>query len=230
MPGHFGGSHSHGDKKSNNRTSSNNNRGTSLHGGPKYKAPTPVYSKAKLNPNDDTAAKVSLFKEAGATKIQNTYMGAASITKPIFKAGSRKTRTYFLDEVLTSKKAKKNIGYTQDEFKKLSTTKQEEVYKGYLDKRMSGQTDAFGNVNPNYGKDDGGSKQPAQPPEPILVTKNVGGTEVQTTEAKLAEEKAEAEEYDARKTKRRGRRRTILTSQTGAGGNLVLGKPSLLGA
>ena len=26
MPGHFGGSHSHGDKKSNNRTSSNNNR------------------------------------------------------------------------------------------------------------------------------------------------------------------------------------------------------------
>ena len=230
MPGHWGGSHSHGDKKSNNRTSSNNNRGTSLHGGPKYKAPTPVYSKAKLNPNDDTAAKTSLFKEAGATKIQNTYMGAASITKPIFQAGSRKTRTYFLDEVLTSKKAKKNIGYTQDEFKKLSTTKQEEVYKGYLDKRMSGQTDAFGNVNPNYGKDDGGSKQPAQPPEPILVTKNVGGTEVQTTEAKLAEEKAEAEEYDARKTKKRGRRRTILTSQTGASGNLVLGKPSLLGA
>jgi len=230
MPGHFGGSHSHGDKKSNNRTSSNNNRGTSLHGGSTYKAPTPVYSKAKLNPNDDTAAKVSLFKEAGATKIQNTYMGAASVTKPFFKAGSRKTRTYFLDEVLTSKKAKKNIGYTQDEFKKLSTTKQEEVYKGYLDKRMSGQTDAFGNVNPNYGKDDGGSKQSAQPPEPILVTKNVGGTEIQTTEAKLAEEKSEAEEYDARKTKKRGRRRTILTSQTGASGNLVLGKPTLLGA
>ena len=231
MPGHWGGSHSHGDKKSNNRTSSNNNRGTSLHGGPKYKAPTPVYSKAKLNPNDDTAAKVSLFKEAGATKIQNTPMiGAGAVLKPVFKAGSRKTRTYFLDEVLTSTKAKKNIGYTQDEFKKLSTTKQEEVYKGYLDKRMSGQTDAFGNVNPNYGKDDGGSKQPAQPPEQILVTKNVGGTEVQTTEAKLTEEKAEAEEYDARKTKKRGRRRTILTSQTGATGNLVLGKPSLLGA
>ena len=226
MPGHFGKSHSHGDKKSNNRTSSNNNRGTSLHGGPKYKAPTPVYSKAKLNPNDDTAAKVSLFKEAGATKIQNMKMGAASIAKPFFQAGSRKTRTYFLDEVLTSKKAKKNIGYTQEEFKNLSSTKQEEVYKGYLDKRMSGQTDAFGNVNPNYGKDDGGSK----PPEPILVTKNVGGTEVQTTEAKLAEEKAESEEYDERKTKRRGRRRTILTSQTGASGNLVLGKPSLLGA
>ncbi len=234
MPGHFGGSHSHGDKKSNNRTSSNNNRGTSLHGGSTYKAPPSQkftsYTKQNLNPNDDTAAKVSLFKQRGATKIQNMYMGAASITKPIFKAGSVKTRTYFVDDVLTSKKAKKNIGYTQEEFKNLSTTKQEEVYKGYLDKRMSGQTDAFGNVNPNYGKDDGGSKQPVQPPEPILVTKNVGGTEVQTTEAKLAEEKAEAEEYDARKTKKKGRRRTILTSQTGASENFVLGKPILLGA
>ena len=231
MPGHFGGSHSHGDKKSNNRTSSNNNnRGTSLHGGPKYKAPTPVYSKAKLNPNDDTAAKTNLFINQGATNIKNTLKGPVlSIASPFFEKGSIKTRTYFLEDVLTSKKAKKNIGYTQDEFKKLSTTKQEEVYKGYLDKRMSGQTDAFGNVNPNYGKDDGGSKQPAQPPEPILVTKNVGGTEVQTTEAKLAEEKSESKEYDARKTKKRGRRRTILTSQTGATGNLQLSKPILLG-
>ena len=234
MPGHFGGSHSHGDKKSNNKTSSNNNIGTSLHGGSTYKAPPSKkftsYTKENLNPNNDTAAKTSLFKQRGATKIQNMYMGAASITKPFFKAGSVKTRTYFLDDVLTSKKAKKNIGYTQDEFKKLSTNKQEEVYKGYLDKRMSGQTDAFGNVNPNYGKDDGGSKQSAQPPEPILVTKNVGGTEIQTTEAKLAENQTESEEYDARKAKRRGRRKTILTSQSGASGNLVLGKPTLLGA
>ena len=249
MPGHFGGSHSHGDKKSNNRTSSNNNRGTSLHGGPKYKAPTPTYSKSTLNPNDDTAAKVSLFKEAGATKIQNTKMGAASITKPIFKAGSRKTRTYFLDDVLTSKKAKKNIGYTQDEFKKLSSTKQEEVYKSYLDNRMSGATDAFGNVSAGYSKEkvvhtnkdgtkvfkdvimksgNGGGDNQAR--ANVVTEKNVGGTTILTTEGKVAEEKAEAEEYDARKTKKKGRRRTILTSQTGASGNLVLGKPSLLGA
>ena len=252
MPGHFGGSHSHGDKKSNNRTSSNNNRGTSLHGGPKYKAPPSQkftsYTKQNLNPNDDTSAKVSLFKEAGATKIQNTYMGAASVTKPFFKAGSRKTRTYFLDDVLTSKKAKKNIGYTQDEFKKLSSTKQEEVYKSYLDNRMSGATDAFGNVSAGYSKEkvvhtnkdgtkvfkdvimktDGGGDN--QTRANVVTKKNVGGTTILTTEGKVAEEKSEAEEYDARKTKRRGRRRTILTSQTGASGNLVLGKPTLLGA
>ena len=66
--------------------------------------------------------------------------------------------------------------------------------------------------------------------KPIIVKKNIGGTEVQTTEAKLAEEKAADDEYEMRKTKRRGRRQTILTSQRGASGNLILGKPSLLGA
>ena len=76
--------------------------------------------------------------------------------------------------------------------------------------------------------------QPAKiEPEPIIVKKNIGGTEVQTTDVKLAEEKKKKEEaedeYDVRRTKRRGRRMTILTSQTGAGGNLVLGKPTLLG-
>jgi hypothetical protein len=235
MPGHFGGSHSHGDKKSNNRTSPSVNRGTSLHGGPKYKAPTPVYSKAKLNPSDDTAAKKNVFISKGASNIDKTFKtpAVAFLSGPL-KAGSKKTRGFFYDDVLSSKKAKKNIGYTQDEFEKLSSTKQEEVFKSYMDKRTSGATDAFGNVNPNYGKDDGGSKQPAQPPEPIIVKKNIGGTEVQTTDVKLAEEKKKKEEaedeYDARRTKRRGRRMTILTSPTGTGGGLVLGKPTLLGA
>ena len=189
------------------------------------------YTKQNLNPSDDTAAKKNVFISKGASNIDKTFKtpAVAFLSGPL-KAGSKKTRGFFYDDVLSSKRAKQNIGYTQKEFEKLSSTKQEEVFKSYMDKRTSGATDAFGNVNPNYGKDDGGSKQPAQPPEPILVTKNVGGTEVQTTEAKLAEEKAEAEEYDARKTKKKGRRRTILTSQTGASGNLVLGKPSLLGA
>jgi hypothetical protein len=40
----------------------------------------------------------------------------------------------------------------------------------------------------------------------------------------------EEEEYDARRTKRRGRRMTIFTPTGGVGGNLVLGKPTLLGS
>ena len=78
----------------------------------------------------------------------------------------------------------------------------------------------------NVGRDNDNN----QSAQPVIVKKNIGGTEVQTTETKLAENETESEEYDARKTKRRGRRRTILTSQRGASGNLVLGKPTLLGA
>ena len=207
------------------------------------------YTKQNLNPSDDTAAKTNLFINQGAINTKNTLKGPVlSVASPFFEKGSIKTRTYFLDDVLTSKKAKKNIGYTQDEFKKLSSTKQEEVYKSYLDNRMSGATDAFGNVSAGYSREkvvhtnkDGtkefkevilksGNGSNTQERANVVTEKNVGGTTILTTEGKVAEEKAEAEEYDARKTKKRGRRRTILTSQTGAGGNLVLGKPSLLGA
>ena len=91
--------------------------------------------------------------------------------------------------------------------------------------RSAGKIAAAGNINTNFGRDNGGN----QSTQPIIVERNIGGSTVQTTEAKLAEEKAQSEEYDARKTKRRGRRRTILTSQTGDRGNLQLGKRSLLG-
>ena len=97
--------------------------------------------------------------------------------------------------------------------------------EGLAELRKQGYTTASDTMNTGGGNDN--NNQPAQP---IIVKKNIGGTEVQTTEAKLAEEKEEAEEYDTRKTKKKGRRQTILTSQTGASGNLVLGKPSLLGA
>jgi len=103
-------------------------------------------------------------------------------------------------------------------------------YETYMKDRLAGKTDAYGNPTPNQGGDNDNNNQPAQPPKPLIVKKNIGGTEVQTTAKKLAEEKAETEKYDARKTKRRGRRMTILTSQTGATGNLILGKPSLLGS
>ena len=84
-----------------------------------------------------------------------------------------------------------------------------------------------------YELDDGGNKQGAimETKNQLLVEKNVGGTEVQTTEAKLAEEKAEAkEEYDARKTKREVEEEQYLLHKVVLGGNFVLGKPSLLGA
>ena len=99
-----------------------------------------------------------------------------------------------------------------------------EDYDSYMKGRGSGELDAMGRTI-NRSDNDGGGR--------VVIEKNVGGSTILTETKTEAEKTAEAkqdEEYDARKTKRRGRRRTILTSQTGAGGNLVLGKPSLLGA
>ena len=72
-------------------------------------------------------------------------------------------------------------------------------------------------------------------PRPTILKKTAGGQTVQTTaptEAELSQSAAaDAEAYDLRKTKKRGRSMTTLTSSKGVTDNkLTLGKPSLLGA
>ena len=67
---------------------------------------------------------------------------------------------------------------------------------------------------------------------PRVEVKNIGGRDVQVeapTEAEVSQSSSTDTTYDARKTKRKGRRMTILTSQSGASGNFVLGKRTLLG-
>jgi hypothetical protein len=97
--------------------------------------------------------------------------------------------------------------------------------EGLKELKAQGYTTASDNVNTGGGNDNNN-----QSVEPVIVKKNIGGTEVQTTEAKLTEEKSVDDKYDMRKTKKKGRGETILTSSKGAIGNLVLGKPTLLGA
>ena len=98
-----------------------------------------------------------------------------------------------------------------------------EDYDSYMKGRTGGNLDAMGRTI-NRGDNDGGGR--------VVIKKNVGGstilTETKTEAEKTADAKEDAE-YDARKTKKRGRRMTILTSQSGASGNFVLGKRTLLG-
>jgi hypothetical protein len=92
------------------------------------------------------------FVKSGADKIDKTTGGPPTlqvIKKPL-QVGSIKTRTFFDEKVLASSKAKKNIGYTQAEFRKLSLTEQNKVYDNYMKGRMSGQTDAYGNLQQGY--------------------------------------------------------------------------------
>tara|TARA_R100001530_G_scaffold83782_1_gene58417 strand:- start:1449 stop:2123 length:675 start_codon:yes stop_codon:yes gene_type:complete len=98
--------------------------------------------------------KEQKFIESGAKKIDKTKLiGSLGIFKEPFKKGSISTRTYFSEKVLSSSKAKKNIGYTKSEFRNLSLAEQNRVYAGYLEGRMSGGTDAYGNVKTGWSKD-----------------------------------------------------------------------------
>jgi len=211
-----------------------------------------------VGPKRTTASKYTAPKAIGVDKFGNTIMSSGSVSQinesgkktydfgnfqnkkykekqggpivlrpfePFFDAGSKKTRTFFTDKVLASDKAKKNIGYTKDEFSKLSEKKQEQVYKGYIDNRSSNKTDAYGNTL-SGGNDNSNNNQP------VIVQKNVGGQTVQTTEAKVEEDKKEATQYDERVTKKKGRSRNILTSKQGVmktSADYSLGKKSLLG-
>ncbi len=157
----------------------------------------------------------------------------------------------FYDDVLTSKRAKTNIGLTQVEFRNVSSTKQEEVYKRYLDNRMAGATDAYGNVSAGYSREkvvhtnkdgtkvfknvilksgDGGGDNQAR--ANVVTGKKVGGQTILTTEGKLDEEKTKDDEYDVRKVKKKGRKEYTLTSSKGVtqvSDDYSLGKKSLLG-
>ena len=154
----------------------------------------------------------------------------------VLKKGSVKTRKFFADpentnllgtnkkiSVLDAGKFKyKGKVLTRSEFESMSAAQQEATYKTYLSERQSGMIDAYGNPGSatRGGRDDA---------PPILQKKVVGGQTLITeapTATEIAEEK-ESEKYDARKTKKRGRRRTIF--QQGTSKDFTLSKPILLG-
>ena len=122
-----------------------------------------TYSSKKINTKkkpvdynpekDDTKAKLDLFINDPYTRDQGGPIPLRPL-EPFFDKSAKATREFFTNKVLESKRAKSNIGYTKDEFSKLSRTKQEEVYKGYMSKRMDNKTDAYGNTLSNLGQDD----------------------------------------------------------------------------
>ena len=168
------------------------------------------------------------FRNTGAEKIKKTVSKFPTPTmliasKPL-QAGSKVTRDFFTDKVLGSKNYK---GTTKEKFSSMSRSAQESMYQSYIGGRTSGSTDAYGNTISQGG----GNNTPV----PTILKKTAGGQTVQTTaptEAELSQSAAaDAEAYDLRKTKKKGRSMTTLTSSKGVTDDkLTLGKPSLLGA
>ena len=103
-----------------------------------------------------------------------------------------------------------------------------------LSKDFKSQLDAKGYTR-EPGNVGGGGNDNNNQPAPTIIKKTAGGQTIQTTaptEAELSQSAAaDAEEYDLRKTKKRGRSMMTLTSSQGVKDNkLTLGKPSLLGS
>ena len=106
-----------------------------------------------------TAAKdESDFHTAGQTDSINTPITAVNIVGNAFlgwtNAGSKKTREFFTDKVLTSKGiTHKGVHYGKESFNQLSASQKEEIYGSYMDDRMSGKTDAYGNPTGGWRKE-----------------------------------------------------------------------------
>jgi hypothetical protein len=122
----------------------------------------------------------------------NTFKVIGNLLEKPLKAGSIKTRTFFSDKVL-SKKGVTHDGmhYGKTTFENLSLKEQNEIYAGYISKRMSGETDAYGNVNTNYGKGDGGN-QPIRKTEVQIESES-------ETETKKADVAISEDEYKKRR-------------------------------
>ena len=196
-----------------------------------------TYSDKKINKNkkpadydpekDDTEAKLDLFQNDPYTKDQKGPIGLKFL-EGAFDAGAKKTRQFFTDKVLTSERGMKNLGYTKDEFSRLSRTKQEEVYKDYRMSRQAGHTDAYGNLHPDYykgadgniisrGKDDyGGVPNAKSEVQPKVASQmdNTGVKSKMITADKTSPTSVEmnlTEDQRMSKVKRQGRKTTMLT-------------------
>ncbi|BAQ86334.1 hypothetical protein [uncultured Mediterranean phage uvMED] len=186
---------------------------------------------ADYNPEkDDSGAKLDLFINDPYTKKQGGPIMLRPL-EPLFDKTAKANREFFTNKVLESKRAKKNIGYTKEEFSRLTRSKQEEVFKGYMSNRMDNKTDAYGNRLGNLGQDDRANRSPNLEVDKMPVPGE--GDEADLTQpvepSYGVEEENMTDAEIALKNKRKGRKKTILTSVTGDTSKVTLGKKTLLG-
>jgi hypothetical protein len=191
-------------------------------------------------------------KDAEQTRLENFQQGAINRTKetvakapvlaakilsPIAVYGADVNSKFFTDKVLTSSKAKKNIGYTQSEFAALTADQQNKVFSKYMSGRQSGQLDAYGNLTPGDGGNDGNNTI-AQVTKTAPTTAEVSQattaevSQATTAKAAAAETAKTTEANRLLKIKKKGRSQSIMTGSKGVtktSTDYSLGKKSLLG-
>ena len=176
--------------------------------------------------NYTTQPKTSTFKTskksfddaAGKSKLDNYEIkNTGSLVLDSFKIGRQKmfetNRKHFQEKVLTSK----NRGGYEDTF---------DSYSKYVDDRMSGKTDAYGNtIYSNTNNDD--------PINKVTKTAPTVGDGTSTDQPPTTSETdTETEANRLLKIKKKGRSKSIMTSAKGVtktSSDYSLGTPSLLG-
>ena len=112
--------------------------------------------KQDIETRKETRARETEFQNYN--KPPTEYTGASLTMKMLNWTGNKisqskfakdsnlKNRTFFTDKVLSKKGVYDgNTKLSKSEFQSLSLDKQNEIYGGYMEDRMSGKTDAYGN-------------------------------------------------------------------------------------
>jgi len=160
--------------------------------------------KANIEDRNKKRAEEEKFINMGKTdKVETPFMAINIIGNmglDLFNKGSVKTRSFFKDSVLSKKGVTyQGIKMSKSQFENLSLEKQNEVYKDYIGKRMSGETDAYGNVNPNFGKDD---NKPVRLTETQIESQSAAAAAAEAKAESEAKEQASKDQADAYKKKR----------------------------
>ena len=210
MPFGYGSSKNYSPSPSSNTNARENARSTQYSSQPKTKS---TFKTAKTSFNDGVGK--SNLDNAKVAKVPIGVPGS-TILNALQNARQKlleKNKKFFREKVLTSK----NRGGYKDTL---------ESYSSYMKSRLAGTTDAYGNTL---------SKGNDNKPAPSIITKNIGGSTIQTTaptEAEVSQSEAANADAAALKVKKRGRSASILTGPKGVtkmASNYSLGKKSLLG-
>ena len=179
----------------------------------------------------DTYADQLKKEQARKSKFKKDKFGYTVKKNPIERFVDNDPRTQFVKNTADKLNLNRRMKFANKNNINLQGLSTEQI----LSKDFKSQLDAKGYTRETpTGNNNGGNDNNNQP-APTILKKTAGGQTVQTTaptEAELSQSAAaDAEEYDLRKTKKRGRSMTTLTSSKGlTDDKLTLGKKSLLGS
>ena len=189
--------------------------------------------KSKLSKKNQKLVDTS-FDERGKLKIEEqvgkvTTPFVAKVLSGPLKAGSKVNRDFFTDKVLGSKNYR---GTSKADFEAMTVSQQENIFGDYMQGRMSGATDAYGNQI-GSGRDDSPmaartKKKSIKSVEQPKVSSQMNAVKPGSTPDGPTSTEVDQENYNI-DVKRRGRKRTVLTSVEGDTSTPKLSKKVLLG-